>query len=88
MVERLAKEQVRLVNSMLAYADKQIGTEDEYEAGINMLAARRGAPKNKKLFKFMQDGNLRRLVERVERDYMRDKRLHDIDEQLLFAIDD
>jgi preprotein translocase subunit SecA len=88
VVEKLAKEQVRLVNSMLADAEKQVDTDDEYDAGINMLAARRGAPKHKKLFKFMQDGSMRRLVDRVEADFMREKRLHDIDEQLFFAIDE
>jgi preprotein translocase subunit SecA len=87
-VEKLAKEQVRLVNNMLADAEKMLDTDDEYTAGVNILAARRGAPKNRKLFKLMQDGNLRRLVDRVERDYMREKRLHDIDEQLYFAIDE
>ncbi|MFH1312739.1 MAG: preprotein translocase subunit SecA [Candidatus Eisenbacteria bacterium] len=87
-VEKLAKEQIRLVNDMLADAEKMLDTDDEYTAGINMLAARRGAPKHRKLFKLMQDGNLRRLVDRVERDYMREKRLHDIDEQLYFAIDE
>jgi len=88
IVEKLAKEQIRLVNSMLADAEKQVDTEDEYEAGINMLTARRGAPKHKKLFKFMQDGGMRRLVDRVERDFMRDKRMHDIDGELYFSIDE
>jgi preprotein translocase subunit SecA len=88
VVQRLAKEQVRLVNNMLGEVDNLIGTDDEYTAGINLLAARRGAPKNKKLFKLMQDGSLRRLVDRVERDFMRDKRLHEIDEDLYFAIDE
>jgi len=88
VVQRLAKEQVRLVNNMLAEVEDLIGTDDEYQAGVNLLAARRGAPKNKKLFKFMQEGNLRRLVDHVERDFMRDKRLHEIDEQLYFAIDE
>ena len=90
-VEGLAREQVRLINNMLAEAQTQFASEDsdtEYKAGINLLTAKRGAPKNKKLFKFMQDGNMRRLVDRVERDFMRDKRLRDIDEEILFAIDE
>ena len=87
-VESLSREQVRLVNGMLAEAEKQFEAGDEYNAGINLLASRRGAPKNKKLFKFMQDGNMRRLVEKVERDFMRDRRLNEIDEELYFAIDE
>jgi preprotein translocase subunit SecA len=73
---------------MLADAEKQVDTEDEYEAGINMLTARRGAPKHKKLFRFMQDGGMRKLVDRVERDFMREKRMHDIDAELYFSIDE
>jgi preprotein translocase subunit SecA len=87
-VEHLAKEQTRLVNNMLAEAEKESESGDQYKAGIDLLAARRGAPKNKRLFKFMQDGNMRRLVDKVERDFMRDKRLREIDEELFFSIDE
>jgi len=87
-VDQIAKEQVRLVNGMLAEAEKHAESDDDFETGANLLAARRGAPKNKKLFKLMQDGNLRRLVDRVERDLMREKRLREIDERLFFSIDE
>jgi len=88
VVEKLVREQVRLVNGMLAEAEQRMEEGEEYSAGILMLAARRGAPKNKRLFKLMQDGKLRRLVERVERDYMMAKRMHEIDEKLYFTIDE
>ncbi len=88
VVERLAKEQVKLVNGMLSDAEKMLDSGDEYDAGLNMLTAQRGAPKNRKLFRLMQDGSVRRLVERVERDLMRDKRLREVDENLFFAIDE
>jgi preprotein translocase subunit SecA len=87
-VDQLAKEQVKLVNGMLAEAEKQTETGDDFETGANLLAAKRGAPKNKKLFKFMQNGDMRRLVDRVERDLMREKRLREIDERLFFSIDE
>jgi preprotein translocase subunit SecA len=86
-VDQLAKEQVRLVNNMLAEAEKP-ESGDQYDTGINLLTAKRGAPKHKKLFKFMQDGGMRRLVDKVEHDFMRDKRLREIDEELFFSIDE
>ncbi|MFZ1946495.1 MAG: preprotein translocase subunit SecA, partial [bacterium] len=87
-VEHLAKEQTRLVNNMLAEAEKESESGDQYKAGIDLLVAKRGAPKNKRFFKFMQDGNMRRIVDKVERDFMRDKRLREIDEELFFSIDE
>jgi preprotein translocase subunit SecA len=88
VVERLAKEQVRLVNRMIGDAEKALRDGEDYDAGILLLGARRGAPKNRKLFKLMQDGSIRKLIDKVEHDFMREKRLRDIDEQLYFAIDE
>ncbi|HVP56538.1 MAG TPA: preprotein translocase subunit SecA, partial [bacterium] len=87
-VEHLVREQVRLVNNMIAEAEKQAETSADFEAGADLLAAKRGAPKNKKLLKLMQDGQMRRLVDKVEHDLIRDKRLRDVDEELFFSIDE
>ena len=88
IVERLYREQIKLVNNVLAEAEKSLAEGDEFDAGAKMLCARRGAPKNRKLFRLMEDGNLRKLVESVETDLMREKRLREIDENLYFAIDE
>jgi preprotein translocase subunit SecA len=88
IVERLYREQIKLVNSLLSEAERSLEEGDEFDAGAKMLCARRGAPKNRKLFRLMEDGNLRKLVESVETDLMREKRLHEIDEELYFAIDE
>ncbi|HYZ90383.1 MAG TPA: hypothetical protein VE620_13890, partial [Myxococcales bacterium] len=87
-VAQLYRKQTRMVNELVAEAEKQL-EQDEYASGEKLLAARRGAPKHKKLLKmFADDPRLQRLVQQVEADYMRDKRLHDIDELLLFAMDE
>ncbi len=88
IVERLYREQIKLVNNLLAEAEKSLEEGDEFDAGAKMLCARRGAPKNRKLFRLMEDGRLRKLVESVETDLMRDKRLREVDEELYFAIDE
>jgi preprotein translocase SecA subunit len=88
IVAKLYREQIKLVNNLLADAEKSLAAGDEFDAGAKMLCARRGAPKNRKLFRMMEDGNLRKLVEGVETDLMREKRLHEIDEDLYFAIDE
>ena len=54
-----------------------------------LLAVKRGTPKHKKLMKlFADDPGLQTLVNKVEADYMREKRLHDVDEMLYFAMDE
>ena len=87
-VERLVKEQTMLVNKIMAEAEKFLEEDKEYEAGIQLLRASRGAPKNKKLAKLLQEVGVKKLIRRVEADFMRDKKLHEIDDELFFAIDE
>src|SRR5688572_2536680 len=87
-VAQLYRKQTRMVNELVAEAEKQL-EQEEYAAGEKLLAARRGAPKHKKLLKmFADDPRLQKLVQQVEADYMREKRLHDVDEMLLFTMDE
>ncbi len=92
MVSNLYRKQTRIANELVAEAEKLLASEEDgaqYAAGEKLLAVKRGAPKHKKLMKmFADDPGLQRLVQRVEADYMRDKRLHEVDEQLLFAMDE
>ncbi len=91
-VASLFRKQTRIVSELIAEAEKSLESgdeEDEYRAGINLLAARRGGPRNKRLLKlFADDPRLVKLVQRVEADYMREKRLYEIDELVLFAMDE
>jgi preprotein translocase subunit SecA len=92
MVSNLYKKQTRVSSELVAEAKGLLDAEDEgghYAAGEKLLAVKRGTPKQKTLMKmFAEDPSLQRLVQRVEGDYMRDKRLHEVDEQLLFAMDE
>ena len=87
-VERLVRNQTILVNRLVAEAEKLLEEGKEYEAGIKLLQAQRGAPKNKRLMKLLQEPGIAKLIRRVENDYMRDKRLHELDEELYFSIDE
>ncbi|MDH5761240.1 MAG: preprotein translocase subunit SecA, partial [Gemmatimonadota bacterium] len=89
LVGNLYKKQLRLTNELMSEAEKHLAAEDQYPAGEKMLAVKRGMPKHKKLLKlFADDPSLQTLVNKVEADYMRDKRLHDVDEMLYFAMDE
>jgi preprotein translocase subunit SecA len=76
------------VNRFLAEAEKLLDDGEEYEGGIKLLQAKRGAPKNKRFLKFMQETSNKRLVERVELDHIRDKILWKLDEDLFFSLDE
>ncbi|HEX6308911.1 MAG TPA: preprotein translocase subunit SecA [Longimicrobiales bacterium] len=87
-VAALYRKQSRIINELVADAEKELETE-EYTAGEKLLAARRGSPKHKRLLKMFADNpGLQKLVAQVEGDYMREKKLHDIDELLLYAMDE
>ena len=89
-VGALHRKQSRMVNRLIAGAVTGLkAEEDEFAAGEKLLAAKRGGPKNKRLMKLFADQPaLVKLVEKVEGDYMREKRLYEVDEMLLFAMDE
>jgi preprotein translocase subunit SecA len=89
LVADLYRRQSRVVSELLGQAERAIEEGNELTAGENLLLAKRGMPKNKKLMKmFADDPGLQKLVQRTEASYMREKRLHELDERLLFAMDE
>ena len=89
LVNSLYRKQTRIVGGLIAEAEKELRQGKEFEAGEKLLAAKRGAPRNKRLLKlFADDPGVQKLVLKVEADYMREKRLYEVDELLLFAMDE
>jgi preprotein translocase subunit SecA len=90
LVERVNRAQQSLVNQKLNEAEKLL--EDpgkQTEAGIVLLQAQRAAPKNKRLIKMVSEQPaLKKLITGTELEYLRDKRMHELDEDLYFAIDE
>jgi preprotein translocase subunit SecA len=88
-VSNLFRQQTRLVNELIAEAERELEEGNTQSAGEKLLAARRGGPKNKRLHKlFAEDPGLQKLVAQTEAAFMRDKSLHEVDELLLFAMDE
>ena len=89
LVGRLYRQQSKITAELVAGAERDLETDNEYVAGESLLAVKRGTPRNKRLLKlFAEDPGTQKLVQKVEGDYMREKRLHEIDELLLFAMDE
>ncbi|CAN5352039.1 preprotein translocase subunit SecA [soil metagenome] len=88
-VADLYRRQSRIVNDLIAEAEREIESGDSYAAGEKLLLARRGVPRNKRLLKILADDpGLQKMLSKVEADYMREKRLHELEETLLFAMDE
>jgi preprotein translocase subunit SecA len=89
LVGALYKKQLKVSSEMIAEAEQMIEEGAEWEAAHKLLAAKRGTPKNRRLLKmFADDASLQKLVQKVEADLMRQKRLHELDEMLFFAMDE
>ncbi|WP_420635332.1 preprotein translocase subunit SecA [Candidatus Palauibacter sp.] len=94
-VSAIARKQTRIVNRLVAEGTKMLGEaavrEDadlRWEAGLKLLAAQRGAPRNKRLLKLRTRSGVKQLIQRTEADLMREKRLPEIDEMLLYSMDE
>ncbi len=88
LVERLVKRQTLLVNEVLSEAEGLLTEGEDYEAGIRLLQVHRAAPKNKRFMKLLQRPGVKKLINQVEADYMRERRLPMVDEDLYFSIDE
>jgi preprotein translocase subunit SecA len=89
MVRKLLDMQTRLVNQLVADGESMlVNGGDQGEAGIKLLTALRGAPKNKRLMKAMTQEGVAQLIQATENDYMREKKIHLIDEELFYSIDE
>ncbi len=95
-VERLVRAQQNLVGRLLADAERYLNEKEktakdwEFQAGLALLRAKRGQPKNKKYLKLIGEPGNMRLMQTVENEFLKDnaKEMHKVDEELLFAIDE
>ena len=87
-VERLFQSQTRVINRVLGEAEDLLRKGEDYEAGIKLVQAKRGAPKHKRLLRILEEGKHRKLLDRGELDFFRDKNWDLLDKDLFFVIDE
>lgn len=90
-VQNLVKIQRDRVNEIIKKAEdllKADSDEDNFEAGRMVLKAYHATPKNKKLTKLLSETGVKSMMRQVENIYLRDKTLHELDEELLYVIDE
>ncbi|MAW75709.1 MAG: preprotein translocase subunit SecA [Candidatus Marinimicrobia bacterium] len=86
-IESLIKKQNQIINNILSGVEDNIET-DSMKVGEAILAASRGGPKNRKLQKLFQIQGVKRLLSKAESEFIREKKMSEIDEQLFFSIDE
>ncbi|MFO7842131.1 MAG: preprotein translocase subunit SecA [Fidelibacterota bacterium] len=88
-VEKLVRAQKRKINQLLDELQKiPDNKEHELEIGTILLQVQHGEPKNPRFLKLMQQADMQDRLFRTESYYMQEKRLHEIDDMLLYAIDE
>ena len=103
-VERLVHAQKRIVAGYVGEADKKLRARDELlardeereakdveqEAGLALLRAARGFPRNKRLIKLLQEPGVEQLRRKTEFFYLQDnaKNMPLVDEVLNYALDE
>lgn len=89
-VEKLVHAQKQYVQTCLIEAKKYFTEAKEKEAGVPLLRAYRGLPKNTALIKFLSEPGVKTLLQKTENYYMQDqmKEMHKIDQELFFVIDE
>ena len=87
-VQELVKRQTAHVSDLVRQAQKYLDDKDEDNAGLKLLQAQRGMPKHKPVMKIFQETGMLKLAQDIESIYTRDKKMHEVDDDLYFAIDE
>jgi len=88
LIQSLVRKQNSLVSDLVREAEILLKEEKNKEAGYKLLQANRAYPKHPRLLKIFQESGTKKLAHTVESEYLRDKRMHEIDEDLYFSIEE
>lgn len=88
LVQQLVRKQNFLVASLVSESEKLLKVGNDKEAGLKLLQASRGLPKHRQVMKIFQETGTKKLAHQIESEYLRDKRLHEVDEDLYFSVDE
>lgn len=89
-IEKIVNAQKQYIQTCITDAKRLFSEGKEKEAGIPLLRAYRGLPKNSALIKFLSEQGVRALLQKTENYYMQDqnKEMHKIDVELYFTIEE
>ena len=88
LIQSLVRKQNELVSQIVKEADVHLQDNNKNDAGYKLLQALRGAPKHPRVMKIFQESGTKKLAYQVESEFMRDKKLHEVDDDLYYSIDE
>ncbi|SRR5579883_2960075 len=93
VVERIVNAQKSLAATFMTEAEELLKSGDEAkkkQAGELLVRVHHGMPKNKRLLKLLADGEMLKLMQQTELEYMRDqsRNMHLIDDPLYFIVEE
>ena len=91
LVGQLVKRQTELCNAFAAEAKRQLGSGDTKAAGLTLFKLKLGQPRNRQFMRFMEDPEMRRLLEKTEISFQQgafQKDVFKLKEELYFIIDE
>ena len=91
LVEQLVRKQTELCNNLAAEANQLLDTGDSVNAGRALFKLKLGQPRNRQLMRFMEEPEMRKLLEKAELSFHQDaqkKELFELKEELYFVIDE
>ena len=91
LVEQLVRRQTQLCNEIAAEAKQLLDAGDKDGAGRLLYKLKLGQPRNRQLMRFMEEPEMRRLLEKAELSFHQDaqkKELFELKEELFFVIDE
>jgi len=86
-VQNLVRKQNILVSELVKDVKELLET-DKDKAGLKLLQAKRALPKHPQVMKIFQEPGTLKLSQSVESEYIRDKKLHEVDDDLYFSVDE
>ncbi len=93
IVDRIVNAQKSLCATFMTDAEELLKSGDEEkkkQAGEQLVRVHHGMPKNKRLLKLLSDGDMLKLMQQTELEFMRDqsRNMHLIDDPLYFIVEE
>jgi preprotein translocase subunit SecA len=93
LVDRIVNAQKSLCATFMTEAEQLLKSDDEEKkklAGEQLVRVHHGMPKNNRLLKLLADGDMLKLMQQTELEFMRDqsRNMHLIDDSLYFIVEE
>jgi preprotein translocase subunit SecA len=89
-IEKIVNAQRKLINNIIPEARQALAAEDNDKAGLFLLRAFKGLPRNKAMIKMLSEEGNKSLMRKVENHYMQEnsKNMYKVTDELYFIIDE